>query len=121
LFRAFGLAPRQPLACLALGCALQEWGLGGGAAARGEAALAALALLQRYALLRGWEGESSYNMARALHGCGLGHLAIGWYERALEGSGPLAHEAAHNLARLYAEAGAGELARAVLRRFRTVG
>jgi tetratricopeptide (TPR) repeat protein len=135
LFRAFALAPRQPLICLALGCALaQHAACRGHAGDRGAALLAATGWLQRYAALRGVPSESSYNAARALHALNLMHLAAPLYEQALQeadedaeagltrpgAGGDVAREAAHNLALIYAASGADNLARALLRRYATV-
>jgi tetratricopeptide (TPR) repeat protein len=142
LFRAFALAPRQPLTCLALGCALvQHAACRGHGGDRGAAVLAATGWLQRYAALRHAPAEASYNAARALHALNLTHLAAPLYEQALQEAdedaaaaagesggtagtaaacGDVAREAAHNLALIYAASGADNLARALLRRYNTV-
>jgi general transcription factor 3C polypeptide 3 (transcription factor C subunit 4) len=127
LFRSFKLAPRQPLTCLALGCALSQHALSRGAVGdRHGAVLAAFGFLQRYAALRGNPAEASYNCARALHHLGLVHLAAPLYERALEeaegggGGDDISREAAYNLSRIYMASGASNLARQLLRRYLTV-
>jgi len=121
LFRAFRLAPRQPLVCLALGSALIQHAMSRGVADRHAAVLAAFGFIQRYAALRGNPGESQFNTARALHALGLVHLALPLYEQALqEEGGGVAREAAHNLARIYLGAGAPGLARELMRRYNTV-
>ena len=127
LFRSFKLAPRQPLTCLALGCALSQHAMSRGASGdRHGAVLAAFGFLQRYAALRGNPAEASYNCARALHHLGLVHLAAPLYERALEeaegggGGDDPSREAAYNLSRIYMASGANNLARQLLRRYLTV-
>jgi general transcription factor 3C polypeptide 3 (transcription factor C subunit 4) len=132
LFRAFAAAPRQPLVCLSLGAALLQHATSRAAAQRSAAVLAAFALLERYAALRGAPGEAAFNAGRALHHLGLAHLAAPLYEACLEAAdadaggegepreGGMAREAAHNLALLYGAAGAPGLARALLRRYNTV-
>jgi general transcription factor 3C polypeptide 3 (transcription factor C subunit 4) len=148
LFRSFRMAPRQPLTCLALGCALTQLAMSRvGASDRHGAVLAAFGFLQRYASLRGNPAEATYNCARALHHLGLTHLAAPLYERALEeaaqqraghhgskggaaagegtdapppGDGDITREAAFNLSRIYAASGAHNLARELLRRYITV-
>ena len=129
LFRAFKLAPRQPLTCLLLGCALCQHALSRGAAGdRHGAVLSAFGFLQRYAALRGHPAEASYNCARALHHLGLLHLAAPVYERALEeaadgGGGSaddISKEAAFNLSRIYIASGAHNLARQLMRTYLTV-
>lgn len=122
LWRALSLSPRSPLVCLTAACAVAEHGASGHTQHRGGAVVAAFALLERYAALRRRPGEAGYNAARLAHGLGLAHLAVPLYEGVLEGGGgtPLAREAAHNLASIYAASGAKGLARQLLRRFATV-
>jgi general transcription factor 3C polypeptide 3 (transcription factor C subunit 4) len=84
---------------------------------------------QEYERRRGNLQESSYNLARALHQLGLTHLAVPLYERALAAqpcAGQPAIEglvsedldmrqaAAHNLALIYRQSGADDLARQVM-------
>ena len=89
--------------------------------------------MQEYAARRQNAQEAAYNLGRAAHQLGLLHLAVPFYERALEapppdpdaGSGQspwrdggalcLRREAAHNLALLFRATGAPALARQVMR------
>ena len=92
--------------------------------------------MQEYAARRQNAQEAAYNLGRAAHQLGLLHLAVPFYERALDapppdpdagpGQGPgrpwrdggalcLRREAAHNLALLYRATGAPRLARQVMR------
>ncbi len=92
--------------------------------------------MQEYAARRQNAQEAAFNLGRAAHQLGLLHLAVPFYERALEtpppdpdagpGQGPgrpwrdgsalcLRREAAHNLALLYRATGAPALARQVVR------
>jgi hypothetical protein len=88
-------------------------------------------VLQEYERRRGNPQESAFNTGRALHQLGLLHLAVPFYERslaaapsaaaaAMEGLAPpdldLSHAAAHNLALIYRQSGADDLARQVLAR-----
>jgi hypothetical protein len=71
--------------------------------------------------------EALYNIARAYQLLGLQHFAESYYWRCLKAStgsaGALALQAmaAHNLAKLYQEAGAASMARHVLQTYLTVG
>ena len=96
--------------------------------------------MQEYAARRGNAQEAAYNLGRAAQQLGLLHLAVPFYERALEAPPPdpdagpgqgssrpwqdggaqpralcLKREAAHNLALLYTATGAPALARQVMR------
>ncbi len=68
-----------------------------------------------------------YNIGRAAHQLGLLHIAMANYEKCLalgakgdRQAASLAPEAAHNLAHIYRSSGADDMARRVMREWRTV-
>ncbi|KAK9844168.1 hypothetical protein WJX81_006772 [Elliptochloris bilobata] len=131
------LAGAEPLPLLCLGVAQLTVALSKKVPDRDRAVLTAFALLQEYSARRRNPQEAAYNLGRAAHQLGLLHLAVPFYERALDapppdpapGSGSAAdaatqaqaqalclkREAAHNLALLYRATGAPALARQVMR------
>ena len=136
--RCFSVAPNEPIVCLCAAVAAAhhatESDFGADERPRRAAAVKAAAFFQRARSLRAacspttaGEQEGDYNLARGLHQIGLPHLAVPLYEKVLDrnehagvpAAANLAFEAAHNLALIYKNAGAANLARDVLRKHAT--
>jgi general transcription factor 3C polypeptide 3 (transcription factor C subunit 4) len=76
--------------------------------------LKAFAYLKHYQRVRGDCAESNYNIARALHGIGINHLAIKYYEKALKPLQGYEKAAAYNLSLIYMTTGSPQLAQRIL-------
>ena len=93
---------------------------------RNSAVLRGFSFLSHYAELMNHSQEACYNLGRAYHQLGLSSDAIPYYELVLSqskreaDSDDLLREAAHNLALIYRNSGATELARRVLRNHLTI-
>ena len=83
---------------------------------RNAGILKALAFFCRHACFAMNRQQAAYNMGRAMHHLELNHLALEWYEHALvlgsgiKGDESLNFEAGHNLALIYEQSGAHNLA-----------
>ncbi|PSC75147.1 general transcription factor 3C polypeptide 3 isoform X1 [Micractinium conductrix] len=130
-FHAYRLSPQEPLVLLCIAAALLNRGSTKRVPDRHRAVLQAFAFLQEYSEARCNPQEAAYNLGRAAHQLGLLHLAVPYYERALQTPPPPAaaaagptydvrREAAHNLALILQTSGAAPLARQLLRTHLTV-
>lgn len=111
------MLPEEPVVNLCIAVAYLALAVSRAVGDRHSCILKAFAFFCRSAALGSNKQEAAYNVARALHGLELNHLAVEWYERALllghegqETGQNLAFEAAHNLALIYESSGAVELA-----------
>ena len=104
-YRAFRVCPDDPFVSLFISLGYLHQVMGRQLANRHYTVVQAFAFLQRYERLRGeCQGESTYNMARALHQLRLLHLAVPLYQKVLElSSSPLKRPAAYNLSLIYRE------------------
>ena len=145
---AFRAAPGEPLISLCVAVVLLRGAFNRKLYDRHGSVLKAFAFLFEYATLRATESPSagvgalareqevSYNLGRGFQYLGLRHMAVPWYERALElhrsivslrpASEPqhrstlVTQDAAHNLILIYRESGAANLAHGIAGRFLAV-
>ena len=146
---AFRGAPGEPLISLCVAVVLLRGAFNRKLYDRHGSILKAFAFLFEYATLRARDGHSSgpvgaaereqevsYNLGRGFQYLGLRHMAVPWYERALELHGTIAslrpssesdhkstlvtQDAAHNLILIYRETGAVHLAHDIAGRFLVV-
>lgn len=115
--------PSEPLLRLCVAVSQMQLVMSRANKDRGASALYGFAWMDAYAKIAD-EQEAHFNTARAYHHLGLSHLALNGYERVLELSrrcaadgavSDLAHEAAHNAARIFCASGNRALARCVVR------
>jgi general transcription factor 3C polypeptide 3 (transcription factor C subunit 4) len=78
------VAPKEPLVLLSIAAGLLNLATTRRVHDRHRAILQAFAFLQEYSSTRGCPQEAAYNTARAAHQLGLLHIAVPYYERALE-------------------------------------
>lgn len=124
--QAFELLPEEPLVNLCLGVGYLLHSTSRIVGDRNSCILKAFAFFTRYAAKCPNPAEAAFNMGRAFHHLELHHLAVEWYERSLvlcmkndpdDDSGPkpsdgsdVRFECGHNLALIYENSGARELA-----------
>lgn len=131
LYRAYALQQSDPLLCLL--CCVASLGRATNRQVdnRNHTIVQGLAMLQRYAELRGQGPEVDYNFGRAFHHlgtrkfltAGLHHLALPRYESVLQQAGTtsnnvgfdMVRDAAYNLSLIYLQSGNVSQARALYR------
>ncbi|XP_036396803.1 general transcription factor 3C polypeptide 3 [Megalops cyprinoides] len=123
--QAFRAKPNEPLYNLCVGLTFFHMASQKFVLKRHPLLLQGFSFLMRYVELRGHCQESLYNTGRALQQLGLGHLAIHYYEKALDCPPPslegieddqvdLRREIAFNLSLLYQASGNKEMVRHLL-------
>uniref|UniRef100_W5MD51 General transcription factor IIIC, polypeptide 3 n=1 Tax=Lepisosteus oculatus TaxID=7918 RepID=W5MD51_LEPOC len=129
--QAFRTQPSEPLYSLCVGLTFIHMASQKFVLKRHPLLLQGFSFLNRYMELRGPCQESFYNTGRALHQLGLTHLAIHYYQRALDcpplqlegienDQVDLHREIAYNLSLIYQSSGNLSMARYLLYKFCTV-
>uniref|UniRef100_A0A8C1CA09 General transcription factor IIIC, polypeptide 3 n=1 Tax=Cyprinus carpio carpio TaxID=630221 RepID=A0A8C1CA09_CYPCA len=129
--QAFRNQPDHPLHSLVVGLTFFHMACQKFVMKRHPLIVQGFSFLWRYVDLRGHCQESLYNIGRALHQLGLGHLAIHYYEKALtlpplklegidDDQVDLRREIAYNLSLIYQSSGNKEMARHVIYTYCTV-
>ncbi|XP_061082620.1 general transcription factor 3C polypeptide 3 isoform X3 [Conger conger] len=123
--QAFRSKPNEPLYSLCVGLTFFHMASQKFVIKRHPLLLQGFTFLTRYSELRGHSQESLYNIGRALHQLGLTHLAIHYYQKALNTPSPslegieddqvdLSREIAYNLSLIYQASGNKEMVRHLL-------
>eukprot|EP01117_Protostelium_nocturnum_P020085 TRINITY_DN8887_c0_g1_i1.p1 TRINITY_DN8887_c0_g1~~TRINITY_DN8887_c0_g1_i1.p1 ORF type:complete len:914 (+),score=326.92 TRINITY_DN8887_c0_g1_i1:57-2798(+) len=126
-FKAFKLAPKEPIISLCIGAAYLGIAMSRKIPDRHDAVMKAFTFIYRYFDLMNGNEEAMYNAARAYHQLGLTHLALPYYQKVLNihendktMSNNLVKETAWNLVLIYKESGSFHLAREIMHKYLTI-